>query len=152
MELPYLHGSTWWSARHCLRWHWCSPSCQEESVYWGASQTASLKAGLSWKLSILPKWRNKSFKKSSEKMPVVWILQFKWYPAMTSSSVCVQYLNNAKLSKRMGNNGLHLMVRVWKQRANKSWLSVFTADVFWGHWLCSDWNNKLLFLFFFYRM
>lgn len=60
----YLHGSTWWSVRHCLRWHWCSPSCQEESVYWEASQTASLKAGLSQKLWILPKWRNKSFKKN----------------------------------------------------------------------------------------
>lgn len=77
----YLHGSTRWSVRHCLRWHWCSPSCQEESVYWEARQTASLKAGLSPKLWILPKWRNKSLKKSSEKTPVEWILQFKWYPA-----------------------------------------------------------------------
>ncbi len=58
----YRLGSTRWSVHHCLRWHWCSPSCQEESVYWEARQTESLKAGLSPKLWILPKWRNKSLK------------------------------------------------------------------------------------------
>ncbi len=58
----YLLGGTRWSVHHCLRWHRCSPSCQEESVYWEARQTESLKAGLSPKLWILPKRRNKSLR------------------------------------------------------------------------------------------